>query len=1016
MSRNPFRLLMFFPIFAVLLLSTFLLTAKTSSLPANAEGINIGNGSWSWQHPQPQGNALLGIDCPTQSDCYAGGYLGYYDSSSNNRAFVIQSKDGNETWSGQELTGHGINRLHCISANTCYAASFFGHVLKTTNAGQTWVTQTTNTDKNLQGIYCFSASNCIAVGDGGTIREMTNGGQTWLSRTSNTYLALKDVTCINSSLCLIVGGSGMYGTGDGIVLRSQNGGDSWQTITTQVGNILNAIACFDATTCVTVGWGGVIHVSENAGSSWRSATAHTTSILTDIECPTTEKCFITSDDGQIYTSSDGYIWLELDIQNDISLKGISCPSTQKCTAVGDNGHLLTTTNGGIDWQRNTEGIITSTTLWICYNNGSCGTEYINRINDLECFTDGRCLAVSHTGLLFLGDTLNSSWSTSKVNTTQNLLGLSCVEGQTTNTCYAAGSGGTVWKSVNNGVSWQTTTTGSTSRFFDTDCATSSTCVAVGEDGAVIWTTNGGTSWQKPTSVTILDLWSVQCTSATHCIAVGERGEVIYTNNGGQSWQKPVGAPIVSNYGDLAGIFCQTTSDCLAVGNDWPPNKAILYRTFDGGVNWNEGTLDFPFGLIDITCTPTGLCTAVGSMGSILRSEDWGYTWQEESSGTTWPLFSVSCLDDGSCFAGGEQGIILGAAMWPEISVEHSFSGVSFADNAPISSKIAVTNHGGALAQQIQITNTLPLALQPSGPVTVSWGSETVTINSPTWPNLLSGLNITLTTGSTLLVEFPLIVDNPQQLIQQVESHVAVQANGLPRALETDASVILAQSSLLLPVISAPSPDTCYGPYLDNFASSSSGWPSGDTGNTVYGYLSGEYSIVHKQANQWFAVTRGDLWQSDLLLELDGYQLVNNGLWGLLFGLNGNWSDFYTFEILPNYQEWYIFNFNAATGWSEIASGSANYILSGQGKNSLLIQGANNKMYFYINNYLVYELDEKPGYTGLTGGSFSNNTQLRYDNYTFHQRDCSIVGFQLERGEQFPKMLVQEHQLLMQTNN
>src|SRR5690606_32067702 len=110
-----------------------------------------------------------------------------------------------------------------------------------------------------------------------------------------------------------------------------------------------------------------------------SATAHTTSILTDIECPTTEKCFITSDDGQIYTSSDGYIWLELDIQNDISLKGISCPSTQKCTAVGDNGHLLTTTNGGIDWQRNTEGIITSTTLWICYNNGSCGTEYINRI-------------------------------------------------------------------------------------------------------------------------------------------------------------------------------------------------------------------------------------------------------------------------------------------------------------------------------------------------------------------------------------------------------------------------------------------------------------------------------------------------------------------------------------------------------------------------------------------------------------------------------------------------------------
>lgn len=991
------------------------LAAQSPLTPIQTKTTNTGNGRWSWQHPQPQGNELRGIDCPTEKDCYAGGYLGYWDSSSNNRAFIITSKDGNETWSGQELSGHGINKIHCTSANTCYAASFFGHVLKTTDGGQNWSVLVTNTSKNLWGIHCFNANNCIAVGDNGVIQETTNGGLTWLTRTSNTTLALNDIICINTSVCLIAGGSGGEFGHSGIILKSQNGADSWQTITTGVG-LLNGIACFDASTCITVGRGGGIYVSKNAGNSWRAATAHTTSILTDIECPTPNKCFLTSYDGQMYYSNDGFIWLEIDIQNEASLTGISCPSAQQCTVAGDNGYLLTTTDGGINWHRNTQGTITSKTLWICYES-YCQIEYTNRINDLECFANGRCLAVSHTGLLFHGDTMNASWSTSKINTSQNLLGLSCIEGHTTNTCYTVGSGGTAWKSVNDGVSWQATTTGSTTRFFDIDCATNSTCVAVGEGGEIIKTVNGGTSWQTLNSPISMDLFAVECPSVTDCVAVGELGKVIYTNNGGQSWQMPDQPPIFSSsYGGLAGVFCQSPSTCLAVGNDWPPHKAAFFRTTDGGANWVSGTLDLPSGLTDITCTPSGFCTAVGNMGSIVHSEDAGDTWQVDSSGTSWPLLNVSCLDDGSCFTGGEQGIILGAAVWPEISVTHNFSGSSFADNAPLVGKIEVANLGAAPAQQISITNTLPLALQPGGPMTVRWENESVTIDSPVWPDILAGLNITLTPGTTLSIHFPLTVTNPQKEVQNVTSRVEVDANGLPRPVETEASITLAQHTVSLPVISTSSPDTCIGPFKDGFASNSSGWPTGDTGATVYGYTPGEYSILHKQTDEWFAVTRRDLWQSDLLLKLDGYQLANSGLWGLLFGLNSNWSDFYTFEILPDYQQWYVFNFNSTNGWTQIASGSNNSILAGQGKNTLLIQGANDKMYFYINNYLVYEMDEKQGYVGLTGGSFIRNTHLRYDDYLFHKNTCSPVGPSPLSGEGMfdsPVIFSTDHALSLQ---
>lgn len=1011
-TKSPYLL----GLFSLIIFSLFLVSsskAETVPLSAQNELINIGNGRWSWQHPQPQGNELQAIECPTEEICYSGGRLGYYDSSSNNRAFVLQTKDGTETWSGRELAGHGINQFHCVSANTCYTASFFGHVLKTTNGGQTWATLTTNTDKNLWGIYCFNGNNCLVVGESGTIQETTNGGQTWVTRTSNTFLALNDITCINSSVCLIVGGSGMYGTGDPIILRSQNGGDSWQTIATQASNILNAIDCFDSNTCVAVGWAGVIQVTENAGLSWRSASAHTTGILKDIECPTAEKCFLVSYDGQIYVSEDGFIWLEVDIQNDISLFGISCPSSQQCTAVGDNGHLIITTNGGRDWHKNTQGILTSTTLWICYDI-YCHIEYTNRINDLECFSDGRCLAVGLEGRYLLGDALYASWTSHKLNTSQNLRGLSCYEGLTTTTCYAAGSGGTIWKSTNRGASWQTTTTGVAYRFYDIDCPAGNTCIAVGEDGAAIRTTNGGASWQTVSSTTTNPLYSVDCPSTTKCVAVGGLGEIIYSNNGGQTWQRSTHVPEVSTRGELLGIHCLSANECLAVGNNF--GDTLLFRSYNGGGNWNSVDINTTLGLRDIACTSDEFCTAVGSMGSIFRSENGGDTWQEESSGTSQTLLTVSCLADGSCFAAGEQGNILGAAVWPNISVTHSFVGTSFADSTPITGKIEVVNQGNAPAPQIQITNNLPSSLIPNGPATVSWGNESTTINSPTWPNLLAGLNITLTTGSTLSIEFPLLVENPQQLVQKVESNVEVTATGMPKALAVQESITLSQHALFAPVVSTSSPDACYGPYIDNFTSNASGWPSGNTGGTTYGYQSGEYSILHQPAGKWFAVTRRDLWQSDLLLKLRGYQLANNGFWGLLFGLNDNWSDFYTFEILPNYQEWYVFNFNAATGWTQVASGSNNNILSGQGKNNLLIQGANNKMYFYVNNYLVYEMAEKPGFTGLTGGSFSTNTHLRYDDYLFHQQGCSVVGFQLDGSEQFPNILIQEHRLLSQIDN
>lgn len=981
-----------------------LITAQTNPLSIPDQGINTGNGRWTWQHPQPQGNTLNSIDCPTEKDCYAGGRLGYYDSPTNNRAFILTSQDGSKSWTGKQLTGHGINNIYCLSSEICYVASFFGQVQKTTDGGQTWNTLVTNTSENLQSIYCINSGNCIAVGDNGAIQHTNNGGQSWSTRTSNTFLELRDVTCTTPSTCLIVGGSGAYGSGDGIILISQNGGTSWQVATTQVSNILNAVACLDATTCVTVGWGGAIYVSENAGGFWREATAHVADILTDVECPSANKCFLTTNAGQIYRSSNGFIWLPDNTQNQVSLQDISCPSAKQCTAVGANGLILTTKNGGRNWFRRTQGNISSTTQEVCYGTGGCSSEYINNINDLECFDNGHCLAVGHAGLIWEGDVLDFSWTTNKINTDQNLLGISCYEDLSGKTCYVADDGGTVWKSTNNGVSWQATSTGNTYRLFDISCAARNNCFAVGENGVIIKSANGGTSWQSLNAGTNFNLFAIDCSSTSKCIAVGDDGAIVLTNNGGQTWVPPDNVPPISYYGRLAGIFCQSDNSCLAVGFDFPPNRGIVLETTNGGVDWSLASLTSIIGLNNISCTSTGICTAVGAMGSIVRSVDNGATWQDESSGTSESLEALSCLDNGSCIAVGDRGTILSAAVWPNLTVKYSFTDQPFAHGKEISGTIQIINSGTITAQNVTVSNTLPPTLQPDGPLTANWGSESITITSPIWPDLLSGLSITLTPGSSLTIRYPLTIENPQQLTQYAESQVIVNANDLPRPVEIQTQLMLAQNSSFLPIVQTAYPDDCYEPYTDDFTSNSSGWPSGDTGTTVYGYSAGEYSILHRTANQWFAITRGDLWQEDLLVQLDGYQLNNQGLWGLLFGLTNNWNNYYTFEIQPDAQRWYILGFDAANDWTLIASDTTNDILGGPEKNNLLIQGANSKMYFYINNHLVYEMSERSGYVGFTGGSFANNVHLRYDNYLFQQSPCSgSASGQSQMGEAGLKM-------------
>jgi len=193
-------------------------------------------------------------------------------------------------------------------------------------------------------------------------------------------------------------------------------------------------------------------------------------------------------------------------------------------------------------------------------------------------------------------------------------------------------------------------------------------------------------------------------------------------------------------------------------------------------------------------------------------------------------------------------------------------------------------------------------------------------------------------------------------------------------------------------------------FRDDFSDPASGWPTGSSTTTNISYTNGEYRMHHLRENRWSGVTRGDIWNAAQYAEIQGY-LKNgrDGLWGFVFGLNGNWSNFYTFEVIPHQQRWVILHFTAAQGWRLIAEGVSGAIQPGSGLNTLRIEEySSGTMSFVINGTRVRSLGGINGRIGLSGGSFVENVEIAYDNYIFLDQYCtdSSAAFVIQGQDRF----------------
>jgi subtilisin family serine protease len=281
----------------------------------------------------------------------------------------------------------------------------------------------------------------------------------------------------------------------------------------------------------------------------------------------------------------------------------------------------------------------------------------------------------------------------------NLFDMAC-EPESTTACTAVGkqtaSGGTSspYAQYWNGSSWsnQSTATpvGATAAELQADhCLAKTSCVAAGSYTTATGTLSlieswNGTSWSiqtspNPVGATETHLKGISCKEITACIAVGYSGSsstsslVAMRGNSGtwtlQTVPLPSGVGAVG--GELTGVDCTSTTSCVAVGRYYLSATTYwgMISTWNG-TTWTTQVAPKPTGepkrstLLDISCSSTSSCTAVGGylnkssvqVTYVVKWNGTSWSWQESpnpTGSTNTPLQNVSCVASSPCVAVGD---------------------------------------------------------------------------------------------------------------------------------------------------------------------------------------------------------------------------------------------------------------------------------------------------------------------------------------------------------------------------
>lgn len=294
------------------------------------------------------------------------------------------------------------------------------------------------------------------------------------------------------------------------ILFSQSG---WTSLSNAYIGNFNDVCFINADTGYSVGSDGYVIITHNAGVSGVGVSV-STSALNTVYFINDSVGFVAGNNGKIFkTTNYGVNWLPLTIATTANLNKIYFVNDTMGYVAGDNGVFFNTTNAGASW---VNPIISG---------------YPYKINSFAFINPTNGFAVGATPTQgFISKTTSSGAYWTNIYLTFNTM--NDIAFATSDTGYAVGDNGNIYKTFNGGQNWSILSSPTVLNLNAIHFATSKIGYIVGDTGLVLKTTNGGVNWLIQSTPTTQNLLAIDVLSPLKAFAAGALGSAIKTSTGG----------------------------------------------------------------------------------------------------------------------------------------------------------------------------------------------------------------------------------------------------------------------------------------------------------------------------------------------------------------------------------------------------------------------------------------------------------------------------------------------------
>ncbi len=221
---------------------------------------------------------------------------GYTETDGASTLTIGKTTNGGTNWLEQSFVSGDALGFQFVNSTDGYVLfkEMAGYKLyKTSNTGANW--QPAYTSAVVMNDFYFTTQlNGWMCGNSGTMLKTTNGGVNWASQTTGVTDSLLSVFFINANFGWACGSGGR-------IIATTNGGTSWQTQTSGTTARLNDVEFGSATTGAIAGNNGTRLVTSSGGATWANNIEISQTKLTEV-------CF--AGGNQVYVGGDlGYISL-----------------------------------------------------------------------------------------------------------------------------------------------------------------------------------------------------------------------------------------------------------------------------------------------------------------------------------------------------------------------------------------------------------------------------------------------------------------------------------------------------------------------------------------------------------------------------------------------------------------------------------------------------------------------------------------------------------------------------------